>query len=304
MSSWPIRDDASKVFSLYSRANVGEIFPDPISPLNASAGFQRNLEAGWRDAFVNCGVWDHDLYDASVEYNIIPAFDSYLYINMSLMRLFGVRIPGMGPEAVDLQYFGDMPGIPSYASERRDFDDNPDYQAKGGAWLMQKVLGATDLAEYDTDRQVVLGIRDRRPDLAALGEAELAHRITSFDDVLQPLFQRHIESSLKSGVCLGALAQVAAAIGRPELALILVSGIGDVDSTGPSTGMWALSRRIRESAALTALFEAGPEDLYERLKASDDPAVPPFVDQLDAFLRDWDFRGPAEWEIRALTWGV
>jgi phosphohistidine swiveling domain-containing protein len=304
MSSWPIRDDASKVFSLYSRANVGEIFPDPISPLNASAGFQRNLEAGWRDAFVNCGVWDHDLYDASVEHNIIPAFDSYLYINMSLMRLFGVRIPGMGPEAVDLQYFGDMPGIPSYASERRDFDDNPDYQAKGGAWLMQKVLGATDLAEYDTDRTLVLGIRDRRPDLAALTEAELAHRITSFDDVLQPLFQRHIESSLKSGVCLGALAQVAAAIGRPELALILVSGIGDVDSTGPSTGMWALSRRIRESAALTALFEAGPEDLYERLKASDDPAVPPFVDQLDAFLRDWDFRGPAEWEIRALTWGV
>jgi phosphohistidine swiveling domain-containing protein len=304
MSSWPIRDDASKVFPLYSRANVGEIFPDPISPLNASAGFQRNLEAGWRDAFVNCGVWDHDLYDASVEHNIIPAFDSYLYINMSLMRLFGVRIPGMGPEAVDLQYFGDMPGIPSYASERRDFDDNPEYQAKAGAWLMEKVLGATDLAEYDTDRKVVLEIRDGRPDLAALSAAELAHRITSFDDVLRPLFQRHIESSLKSGVCLGALAQVAQAIGRPELALILVSGIGDVDSTGPSTGMWALSRRIRESAALTALFDAGPGDLYERLKSSHDPAVPPFLDELDAFLRDWDFRGPAEWEIRTLTWGV
>jgi rifampicin phosphotransferase len=304
MSSWPIRDDASKVFPLYSRANVGEIFPDPISPLNASAGFQRNLEAGWRDAFVNCGVWDHDLYDASVEYNIIPAFDSYLYINMSLMRLFGVRIPGMGPEAVDLQYFGDMPGIPSYASERRDFDDNPEYQAKAGAWLMEKVLGATDLAEYDTDRKVVLKIRDGRPDLAALSEAELTHRITGFDDVLRPLFQRHIESSLKSGVCLGALAQVAQAIGRPELALILVSGIGDVDSTGPSTGMWALSRRIRESAALTALFDAGPEDLHERLKSSNDPAVPPFLDELDAFLRDWDFRGPAEWEIRTLTWGV
>ena len=100
MSSWPIRDVTSKVYPLYSRANVGEIFPDPISPLNASAGFQHNLEAGWRDAFVNCGVWDHDIYDADVEHNIIPAFDSYLYINMSLMRLFGVRVPGMGPEAV------------------------------------------------------------------------------------------------------------------------------------------------------------------------------------------------------------
>ncbi len=304
MSSWPIRDDASKVFPLYSRANVGEIFPDPISPLNASAGFQHNLEAGWRDAFVNCGVWDHDIYDVSVRHNIIPAFDSYLYINMSLMRLFGVRVPGMGPEAVDLQYFGDMPGIPSYDSERRDFDDNPQHQAKAGAWLMEKVLGATDLAEYDADRKLALKIRAERPDVAVLSDVELRQRITSFDDVLRPLFQRHIESSLKSGVCLGALAQVAQAVGRAELALILVSGIGDVDSTGPSTGMWALSRRIRESAALTALFDAGPEDLFQRIKASDDPAVPPFLDQLGAFLRDWDFRGPAEWEIRALTWGV
>src|SRR5260370_35810501 len=160
MSSWPIRDDASKVFPLYSRANVGEIFPDPISPLNACAGFQHILEAGWRDAFVNCGVRDPDIYDASVEHNIIPAFDSYLYINMSLMRLLGVRVPGMGPYAVDLQYFGDMPGIPSYDSERRDFDDNQEYQANAGAWLMAMVIGVTDLAYDDAVRSLVLDIYD------------------------------------------------------------------------------------------------------------------------------------------------
>ena len=304
MNSWPIRDATSKVYPLYSRANVGEIFPDPISPLNASAGFQYNLEAGWRDAFVNCGVWDQDIYDTAVDHNIIPAFDSYLYINMSLMRLFGVRVPGMGPEAVDRQYFGDMPGIPSYESERRDFDDDPQYQAKAGAWLMEKVLGATSLAEYDDDRKLVLKIRGERPDITALTDAELRHRITSFDDVLRPLFQRHIESSLKCGVCLGALAQIAQAIGRPELALVLVSGIGDIDSTGPSTRMWALSRSIRQSAALSALFDAGIADLYERIKVSDEPEVAAFGHQLDAFLTEWDFRGPAEWEIRALTWGV
>ena len=304
MNSWPIRDATSKVYPLYSRANVGEIFPDPISPLNASAGFQHNLEAGWRDAFVNCGVWDQDIYDTAVDHNIIPAFDSYLYINMSLMRLFGVRVPGMGPEAVDRQYFGDMPGIPSYDSERRDFDDDPQYQAKAGAWLMEKVLGATSLAEYDDDRKLVLKIRSERPDITALTDAELRHRITSFDEVLRPLFQRHIESSLKGGVCLGALAQIAQVIGRPELALVLVSGIGDVDSTGPSTRMWALSRSIRQSAALSALFDVGLEDLYERIKVSDEPAVAAFGHQLDAFLTEWDFRGPAEWEIRALTWGL
>lgn len=303
MSSWPIFDSVSKTFPIYSRANVGEIFPDPISPLNASAGFQANLEPGWRDAFVACQVWDHDLYDPAVDHNILPAFGSYLYINMSLMRLFGVRVPGMTTEAVDLQYFGDMPGIPSYDSEKRDFDESPEFSERAGAWLVGDVLGAVDLAAYDADRETVAKIRAERPDLTALTDAELRARITSFAPVLRGIFQRHIEASLKSGVGLGAIAQLAAAVGRPELALTLVGGIGDVDSTGPSTGMWALSRRAR-GGAVGALFDAGVDGLYERIVASDDPEVASFRVELDAFLTTWDFRGPSEWELRAKTWGI
>ncbi|MDF3307308.1 PEP-utilizing enzyme [Rhodococcus sp. T2V] len=303
MAEWPINDTVSKVFPLYSRANVGEIFPDPISPLNASAGFQHNLEPGWRDAFVACRVWDHDLYDATVDYNILPAFGSYLYINMSLMRLFGVRVPGMSPEAVDLQYFGDMPGIPSYESEQRDFDENPEFAERAGAWLVEEVIGATGLPEYDADRRDVMRIRADRPDMTALTDQQLRERITSFDYILRPLFQHHIEASLKSGVGLGAVAQIAAAVGRPELALTLVGGIGDVDSTGPSKRMWTLSRTAQDPA-VAAVFDEGVPGLYDRLSASTDPAVAAFRADLDAFLSDWDFRGPAEWEIRAQTWGV
>lgn len=303
MSTWPINDTPSKVFPLYSRANVGEIFPNPISPLNASAGFQHSLEPGWRDAFVACGVWDDDLYDDAVEMNVLPAFGSYLYINMSLMRLFGVRVPGMSPEAVDLQYFGDMPGIPSYESERRDFDENPDFEAKAGAWLMDQVLGATGLPQYDADRQDVLKIRADRPDMSSLDDKALADRIRSFDYILRPLFQRHIEASLKCGVGLGAIAQFCEAIGKPELALTLVGGIGDVDSAIPSRRMWDLSRATQDPA-VAAVFDAGVEGLYERLCQSDEPAAQAFVRDLDAFLSDWDFRGSSEWEIRAKTWGV
>jgi pyruvate,water dikinase len=303
MSKWPINDAPSKVFPLYSRANVGEIFPNPISPLNASAGFQHSLEPGWRDAFVACGVWDQDLYDDSVEMNILPAFGSYLYINMSLMRLFGVRVPGMSPEAVDLQYFGDMPGIPSYDSEKRDFDENADYEAKAGAWLMEQVLGATGLPAYDADRQEVETIRAQRPDMTTLDDQALADRIRSFDAVLRPLFQRHIEASLKCGVGLGAIAQFCEAIGKPELALTLVGGIGDVDSAIPSKRMWDLSRSA-QAPAVAAAFEQGITGLHRRLSDSSDATVQAFTKDLDDFLQDWDFRGSSEWEIRAKTWGV
>lgn len=304
MNNWPIYDQASKTFPIYSRANVGEIFPDPISPLNASAGFQANLSPAWDAAFVSCGVWDHDIYDTEVEHNNLPSFGSYMYINMSFMRLFGVRVPGMTPEAVDLQYFGDMPGIPSYESEKRDFDDSPEFSEKAGAWLLNDVLGAADLAAYDADRRTVEEIRKARPDMAALTDAELRARLTSFADVLQGLLKRHIEASLKAGVGLGAIAQLAEAVGRPELALTLVAGIGDVDSTGPSTGMWELSRLSR-TGRVAELFDSVPmADLYARIKESADPTVAAFAGRLDAFLSDWDFRGPSEWEIRAKTWGV
>ncbi|WP_397519061.1 PEP-utilizing enzyme [Rhodococcus pyridinivorans] len=303
MAEWPINDTVSKVFPLYSRANVGEIFPDPISPLNASAGFQHNLEPGWRDAFVACRVWNHDLYDATVDKNILPAFGSYLYINMSLMRLFGVRVPGMSPESVDLQYFGDMPGIPSYDSEKRDFDQDPAFEETAGAWLLEEVIGATGLPAYDADRDEVLKLRAERPDMTTLSDQQLRERICSFNPLLRRLFKHHIEASLKSGVGLGAIAQVAAELGKPELALTLVSGIGDVDSTVPSQRMWTLSRTA-QAPEVAALFDQGIDGLYQRLTDNNDPVVAAFRSDLDDFLADWDFRGPAEWEIRAQTWGV
>lgn len=303
MNTWPLTDDTSKLFPLYSRANIGEIFPDPITPLNASIGFQHGLEPGWRDAFVACGVWDDDLYDDQVDFNIVPAFGSYLYINMSLMRLFGVRVPGMSAEAVDLQYFGDMPGIPTYESEKRDFDENPDYEAKAGAWLAEQVLGATDLAAYDTDRAEVEQIRRDRPDLTAASDADLVARMNSFETLLRRLFKHHIEASLKSGVGLGAIAQLAEAVGKPEQALTLVAGLGNVDSAGPSLRMWELSRAAQDPE-VKALFDEGTKGLYAKLSAAQSPAVVDFTAKLDQFLSDWDFRGPSEWEIRAITWGV
>ncbi|HEX3611476.1 MAG TPA: PEP-utilizing enzyme [Sporichthyaceae bacterium] len=304
MHAWPLTDTASTVFPLTSRANVGEIFPDPITPLNASTGFFSNLEVGWRDAFVATGAWNHDLYDPTVESNPIACFSGYIYINMSLMRLFGVRVPGFSPEAVDLQYFGDMPGIPSYESERRYFDEDEACSARAGAWLVTEVLGATDLAPFDADRARVLDVRANRPDLRGLSDAELAARITSFNADLRHFFRNHIVASLAAGVGLGAVAQVSAAVGRPELALTLVAGLGDVDSAGASAGMWRLSRTVRAVPAVSAAFAAGTHGLVERLRTAGDEATKGFLVELDTFLDEWDFRGQSEWELRVPTWGT
>ncbi len=268
MSSWILNDTASKVFPLYSRANVGEVFPDPISPLNATTGFLSNLEPGWRAAYVACQVWDHDIYDDAVEHNPIACFGGYLFINMSLMRLLGVRVPGFSPEAVDFQYFGDMPGIPSYESEARPFDESEEWSARAGGWLVGEVLGAKDLASLDAERVKVRAEIAARPDLTALSSAELAARLSQWNAMFQRLFQTHIEVSLKAGIGLGAVAQACQAMGVPELSLTLVAGIGDVDSAAASVQMWELGRMVAGSPRLMAEFDAGVSGVLGRIQAA------------------------------------
>jgi pyruvate,water dikinase len=222
------------------------------------------------------------------------------------MRLFGVRVPGFSPEAVDFQYFGDMPGIPSYESEARPFDESEEWSARAGAWLVNDVLGATDLASLDADRAGVRAEIAARPDLAALGAADLAARITMWNPTFVKLFQTHIEVSLKAGIGLGAVAQACAAMGVPELSLTLVAGIGDVDSAAASLQMWDLGRLVADSPRLRAEFDAGLNGLWARLRAaaSGDPEVAAFCAAFEGFVENWAFRGPNEWELRCPTWGT
>ena len=49
----------SERFPLYTRANVGEVFPDPVTPLTSDTVLAF-AEEGWRDAWVRMGAFDAD----------------------------------------------------------------------------------------------------------------------------------------------------------------------------------------------------------------------------------------------------
>ena len=295
-------EPVSKVYTLWSRANVGEVFPDPITPLNATAGFLELLDRGWRDAMVETRTLSHDDLDPDARHITIACFQGYLFLNMSLFRLFGERL-GVGAAMIDMQYFGEMPGIPSYASEARPTDADPEKTAAAQVWLAEEVLGAKDLSRFDEERRIVEAIVADRPDLATASDEAVLGRIIGFDDLFQRLWCSHIVASSDVGLGLGGCGQVVAAIGRPELALVLSGGIGDVDSAGAAKDMWPLSRTVRESAHLTdVLVHRGHLD--DALRADTHPDAVAFVAAFDTFLARWGFRGPNEWELRSETWGT
>lgn len=297
---WIVDNRPSARYPIYTRANAGEVYPDPVSPMSATVQFLAGGEAGWRDSYLRYTM-RRDEFELT-EPEILGCFGGYVYLNMSLTRLFGVRMPGMTAEQVDLQYFGEMPGIPPYRHE--PWHDDPERTAALGAWV-QELLTATDLPELRDDRASVDAQVAARPDLTALRDDELVARIRSFVPTYRRLFDRHITVSAASGFGVGVVHGILDALDETDLTMTLFAGMGDVDSAAPSFAMWELSRLVSSSPTLTAAFDEGLDGLLERIEQLPaEPTVDRFRADVSTFLREYGSRGPNEWELRSPTWGT
>ncbi|MEZ5247710.1 MAG: hypothetical protein R2713_00380 [Ilumatobacteraceae bacterium] len=269
---WFIDWDINPRYPLLTRANAGEVLPDPVSPLGWTLTWTPMLQ-GWREA----GLYDfasmepEELSETHPE--VVCLVGGHLYINGSSTRLFGVRGPGLTPEAIDQAYFGDHPDKPPYVPE--PWHENATVSERMGAW-MQGVMTATDLPELRDDRERSRAARASRPDLATLTDDQLVARAHELAPLLRQLFRRHLAVTAGSSIGPGVLGAVAEALGDPSLALTLITSVGDVDSAAPSRAMWELSRL--------------------------DPASAEYREGFAAFIREFGSRGPNEWDIRSEVW--
>lgn len=269
---WLTDWEPSDRFPVYTRANAGEVLPDPCSPLCWTVVWEPGVVMGWRDSQVNAGTCDEHEIDANNP-EVVGHFGGYLYINASMARLFGVRGPGLAPEMIDATYFGAHPDVPPYVPE--PWHESPGNTAKLGEWMM-RVMTAPDLPQLRDDRSEANAARASRPDLAELDEAALVKRMTSFTALLRKLFERHLDITAGTSIGPGALGAIAEALGDPGLVLTLITSIGDVDSAAPSNAMWKLSRLDPKSKEYAAGFSS--------------------------FIDEFGSRGPNEWDIRSDTW--
>jgi pyruvate,water dikinase len=282
----------------FTRSNAGEVLPSPASPLGQQFTWERGIVPGWRDGYVRQGLYDLAEFDADLP-ETVGFFGGYMYINLSNVRMQGVRSPAVTVEQLDLAFFGDHPEVPPY--EEHPLDERPDLLPKIGEHL-QWVMTTTEWAEFDDEKRETIGLRDRRPDLTALSDAELVAYARSTQPMLQKLFESHTITSSSSGVAPGILFAIGQAIGDPTIPMKLLAGIGDVDSAEPSYALWDLSRQVRAAPELTAAFDDGVDGLLDRLAASDSAEAARFRTDFDQFLADFGSRGPNEWEISAETW--
>jgi phosphohistidine swiveling domain-containing protein len=255
----------------YTRANAGEVLPDPASPLGWTLVFEKGLLPGWLRGLVEFGIYREG--ELPMERPPVAGlFGGYFYINLSHCRVVAIRM-GMTVEAFDAALLGSAAAAPPYQAHP---DDPCERCSAKVAQTIGEILAASQFPQIDADLDRVLAKRRGRPDLAALSEADLVAHARSFLPELDNAFARHDYSTFGSAVGPAMLAGACAAVGEPEALLDLISGYGEVPSASPSWGLWQLSR----------LANASPE----------------FAEALDGFLAEFGQRGPNEWDIRAVSW--
>ncbi|WP_252189735.1 MULTISPECIES: hypothetical protein [unclassified Rhodococcus (in: high G+C Gram-positive bacteria)] len=158
---WLADTPPSKRFPIYTRSNISEVFPDVVTPLAATGEVWRGAEHGWRNGLIRFGAFDKDEFDSEHD-EMIGIFGGYGYLNVSVSRVMGVRMPGSNPDLVDQSYFGSQPGVPPY--DPRPEDVNTELTARMGE-VITWAMTADGLPELEEYRTRAADLRRDRPDL-------------------------------------------------------------------------------------------------------------------------------------------
>ena len=101
-------------FPIYTRANAGELLPDPVSPLSWSimgGGFEEGFRISFCDDF---GLLNRP--GPETPFRMVGRFAGLLHLNLSVLRTTAERLPGTSADVIDVQYFGDAAasGLPHH----------------------------------------------------------------------------------------------------------------------------------------------------------------------------------------------
>ena len=293
-TSWIIEGQVDERWPVNTRGNVGEVFPEVLTPLSYRLGVI-HAEKAWRDAYTELGVARKGDFSGD-DPVIVGLYGGYAYLNLSYLRILGVRAPASSPEAIDVAFFGEG-DPPPYVPRKGD------KSLLSTLRILKSVLGALgtksmpsmvadSYAKAETHRALC-------PDLDASDDELLAY-LHAFPAAFQPAFQNHMLSTALASIVSGVLTDACAAAGQPGLVTHLIGSAGDVKSAEYSLDLYAIARAVRGQPTVLAAFDAGVEGLMDRV--ADDPDAADFRERFAAFIDTHGHRGPNDWELSSRNW--
>ena len=204
---WIVEGKIDPRWPINTRGNIGEVFPEVLTPLSYTLGVLA-AETGWRDAYRQIGILQRNDFknDDPV---IIGLYAGYGYLNISYMRMIGVRAPGSSPEAIDATVIGEG-NPPPYVPRKGDKSLLSSLRI---LLTVIKALGTKSEPPVVQDSyRLVAEWEAKCPPLDAPDEKLLAY-MAEFPATFRKVFRNHIFSSSMAAIVSGILADNAKAAG-------------------------------------------------------------------------------------------
>ena len=291
--NWIIDTVPSTRYPVYTRLNANDVMPDPITPLGASLVWIPEVLPAWAVGNVRLRYFTPEEMSPDPYPPVAGFFYGYLYIDQTYVRITGIRA-GIGADAIDAAIFA-HPNPPPHQSSPTDMSEE---LAANVAERVAWTLTTTTFPELEEERELADRVRAQRPDLHTTTDEMLITLARQAAPLQRIMWGRgYVIASNQSAMGPGVIASLVGAA-DPTLPVRLIGHAGNVDSALPSYALWDLSRAVRADARLTAGFDQGEEGLLDRLRTDH----PDFAIRFDAFVREFGYRGPSEWDIGVHTW--
>jgi len=290
---WPaLGEKPPQPFDLWTRANLGEAWPYPVSPLLwSSVPFTMNL--GMRYSLQGFGI---PYLDAIQWAN---RFYGRLYFNEgALAHIFSHEL-GLPGSFVD-RAFGSQRGAYRPVDERA----HPlRFLRRAPALLraMRARIGTGERLEALFPRVDAWVEAFEGLDLAAMSDRELRTEAVAWFWRFIHVMNLHMAVSGWAMTAYSTLEQMLERwLQRKDLAHDLVTGLSGVYAAEMGVMLWEMAQRLRELGLAEVVLEHPPREALERLRAT--PAAEPVLRQLDAFLQRHGHRCPNEGEWLNPRW--
>jgi pyruvate,water dikinase len=274
-----------------TRANVGEVLPDPVTPLT------------WSTV---CGFLEHGFHVAARRGGLLPEeagsflvlHRRRLYLNLTLSAATGMRLPGISAADAERLILGGQ-------------TLGPDRPRWGPSELLRVFRVAVRLvamarrlpSEIDDACARVAALPDRAL-IATAGEARLARLLRAFAEVGHRIGEVHVATSGASAFRLALLRQLVErwSLGdSTDLVNRLVAGVTEVESAAPALALESIAAEARERAEWKAWL-LGRDGATAAADLERGAAPEGLASRIAAFLRAYGHRSVSEGELAASSW--
>ena len=290
---WAIYREAKEPGDGWTRANAGEVFPSPMTPLTWSLTAER-LDHGFAAMFRKPAWTDGRRF--------VALFDGYLYFNFGLVYELNINRLG-APSRQTMNMVGGPGSMEGLQVSGRGL--NPLAMLRNLPLIVGTTRRHQQLPiEWPEQRRRLEDERRflRALDVDALGEAALLRALTESGERRAGFFDFFMLAQSAAFATLTALSYLLHwFLGDEGLALELVQGLPGVRTAEGNLALWRLAERAAADPAVVDVVDGSePGAMLATLRG--EPTTAWLADELERFLVTYGHRSAGELEYLVPRW--